>query len=374
MKLTGGLCSCGLVLLVALVLCTPGGSNGQIQIINYWEGLWTVLTTGSGVTPCSQASCCCFNGLTNVYQNPIDNFLYFNGTVAGANCDAPVKQDNLDPPTGLTETQEFFGIDSLTFTLSNASVGSTIGLEITAVSSSAEFPLCGFTLYRQVSSASQQLPAISSNPCLVSPCGSFGSCQASGSSYTCTCKNGYSGSNCQFSPIPAYATPYAATWALDNSCDAISTTCCCLTNSVTIYRDPGGAENWFVNGTTSVGCDLGGGYEQDDFPWPSSGSAETLSVSSTVVLQEYDSVTTTPGMLSKNDPYSISLTWSVLSTTKAQATILFNDTANPQCSMKATRVLTFAISSFAPSLLAPSFVLYFFIAASSILVTFFTKH
>jgi hypothetical protein len=44
------------------------------------------------------------------------------------------------------------------------------------------------------------------DPCSPNPCQNDGTCAASGSSYTCTCTGGYTGTNCEISPPPAGPT------------------------------------------------------------------------------------------------------------------------------------------------------------------------
>jgi len=252
---------------------------------------WQVETKGAPI--CNRSSCCCFNDSVNVYATPGSGELNVNGTVAGSVCNQPVKQDNLDPPTSYTFSQEFFGIDDYTFTLANATYGSVSGWSLSAVTSTA----CSFTLFH---ASSTPLPAQPYTP------------------------------NSPTTPTPSYVNVYVGAWLFDSTtCNILSSACCCLVGASSIDIDPDGTESFFVSGPPSVGCGASTTIEQDDFPWPTSG---TTSSSSVTVL----------GFLENQDNYVINIT----QTGPNAYSLYFQDLINPQCSMSAKRPFSSGTVSF----------------------------
>src|SRR4051794_21039259 len=124
-----------------------------------------------------------------------------NGSVAGGECNEPVKQDDIDSPSSLTFTQEFFGINDYTFTLANASGG---GISITAIDNSGTHD-CSFALFRP--NATVGPPAIALPEQL----------------------------------LPAIALPYLGAWTFDSTCAADNASCCCFVGSANIREAPYGA-------------------------------------------------------------------------------------------------------------------------------------
>jgi len=311
-----------------------------INTVQYWLGTWQVNLT-AGAPTCQLAHCCCFNNIVNGFLDSRGE-LNYNGTVDGQ-CDGPVKEDNLDPPTrtGYTTTQEFFGIDSYMFTLTNASDGSAIVL--TALTTPTA-PNCSFQLFEPVASPNQLLPTLpmtiitdpNFNPCMgpATPCENNGVCNivpataALPATYTCTCTIGFSGTTCQ-TVVPITAQVFNGTWQVDNTCRADNNDCCCFVSTVDIYPDPSGVPSLFVSGTASSGCNVLNvhGSLQDDIPWPVTGSSVNTNV-------------TVEGFLPNQDNYFVQLT-----NTTGQASITFTDLTNSLCSIRVYRPLANTIGS-----------------------------
>lgn len=252
-----------------------------VDISQYWVGDWKVVSTPY---VCQQSTCCCFVKNVNIYEDSSSGELYINGSVAG-NCNELIKEDNINPPTTLNFTEEFFAIDYYNFVLSNTTDLS--GLNIDAQDTSPDGGVCSFSLYRATSELLY---------------GNFNSTSISNP------------------PVPFWVSPYIGTWTLDNTCAATSSGCCCLTGNITIDVDISGIESFIVTGIPSAGCHISSQYESDDFPWPTSGTALYSS-------------TFTSGFLSNQDKYNITLQKNSIST----YTLTFADILNPKCSMHASR-------------------------------------
>jgi len=198
-----------------------------------------------------------------------------------------VKQDNLDPPIALsTPDQEFFAIDTYTFTIANATDLS--GLTITATDSGPG--KCSFQLYRATTDLLTDVTFVP--PPEVT--------------------------------FPSYGASYIYNyWKFDNTtCDVASASCCCLTGTASVMKDLDGSQSFFISAPGSVGCNLPEGTtdEEDDFPWPTSG---TLASSSVQVN----------GFLANQDNYLITLT----QLSNGSFTLTFTDQVTPKCSMLAYR-------------------------------------
>lgn len=267
----------------------PNGTASSFLVNNNWQ-----VENGSLFT-CAQDSCCCFTGPVNIYVLSSTGELYVNGTVAGKQCDQPVEQDNLDQPSSYTFMQEFFGIDKYTFTLANATYNGNLGWSLTASALLSSHPNCSFVLFHP---STTLLPSAPYNPPVSQP------------------------------GLPSYGQSYLGTWNFDSTiCNVTSANCCCLVGSASIVTDPDGSQSYFISGNPSSGCNVPSGQsEQDDFPWPASGTSTS---SQTVV----------DGFLENQDNYNITLTLN-----GSTYAMYFQDLTNPQCSMKATRRTSGAIS------------------------------
>ena len=241
-------------------------------------GNWRVI---AGPPICDQNSCCCFTSDVNIFATPGSGELNLNGTVAGTYCNQPIRQDNINPPASLSFTEEFFGINNYTFTLANASSAGQ-GLRLTAIDNNSGFSRCSFVMY-------------------------CATCDFILPGYTLPAA----------APPPSVAQPYVGDWAFDTStCDANS--CCCMTGNATVFVDPDGAPTLHISSSGSAGCPVSDSIE-DDFPFPSSGTA----TSSFSVAQ---------GFLPNQDTFNISLLAS-----NTNFILSFTDETAPACSMRATR-------------------------------------
>jgi len=267
-------------MLIQIVLVIAFISTSTAQTVSYFLlNNWIVETSDTAI--CNREVCCCFTNQVNVYQTSGTNELHVNGTVAGSQCEQTVEQDNLDPPTSFIFTQEFFGV-GYDFKLTNSTYGGAPGWSFSAVS--AVKPACSFTLFHP---SKVPLPPAPSDGPVPPPL------------------------------MPPFAAPYIGKWMFDPlACNA---SCCCLIGSTTITKKPDGAPLFLISGPPTIGCGVPP-PEEDDFPWPTSG---TDTFSSVMVY----------GFLERQDNYNITLS----QISAGEYSLVFKDLVNPICTMRATR-------------------------------------
>lgn len=129
-----------ILILIVLLFLTSVKAHG---FSSYWIGDWNITDSYK----CNITTCCCFSNFVNIYGSANSEELYINGSVNGISCNSPVEQDHMAHPLTLTFTNEFFGVNSYTFTLANSTDLS--GLTITAID---DLGACSFQLYRQTNS------------------------------------------------------------------------------------------------------------------------------------------------------------------------------------------------------------------------------
>ena len=243
---------------------------------SYWQSSlqvpWTIRNDVSSVPRCNPLQCCCPQNTLSTYNVANDpGSLYFNGSFysqgrlcAAGTSDGPlVLSDNLNIPSSGYVTQELFGVDVMTLTLTNA-ISTVYGAgQLLLYAQNMVSPQCSF-----VATKPGTLNPLSGDVCYNNgPCGLHGTCQEP--SGTCTCQSGYNGPICLLSDQEVQlSSPWLGTYQTKtlNDC-ATDPSCCCLQGSVNIYMDPSGSSRIYINGT-GLGQQCQTVIEQDDFPIP----------------------------------------------------------------------------------------------------------
>jgi hypothetical protein len=236
---------------------------------------------------CDKTLCCCFNSGVNIYLK--NGELYVNGTVEGIECVSSVEEDNLNIPSTYIFSQEFFGIDSYQFTLAGGGYNGTNGFVLIAQPYKTIDPPCGFTLFRMTDELLPVAPTPTSTAV----------------------------------PTPSdedVLSPYLGTWDVEATC-AQNSRCCCYDGPVSVTLAPGGAPEFYINGTVTTGCEVNTATLQDNFHWPLAGTPES-------------STTKASGMLRAENDYNITLAYNA---STSNYTLNFADLNDPQCSMDFVR-------------------------------------
>ena len=261
-----------LLLVAALMFAAPARAQTVADLISPLS--WRVASPST----CSPASCCCFSDIVNTYRDHAGE-VYFNGTVNGTFCNEPVKQDNVNPPSGYAFSHEFFA-SKHEFSITNAS--GKWRIEANAVS----FPTCSFALELTNNALLPAVPMPNPKP----------------------------------AEVPIYALAFVGKWTFDSTtCASANASCCCFDGQATVKPNPLGHPSLFIEGDPSSGCRVQAGTDelQDDFPFPNAATFQTVRV---------------VGFLPNQDTYQITL-----NTAGSQFyTLSFADQTMPQCSMFAT--------------------------------------
>ena len=264
-----------ILVLLSLVVLGHAYPTGP-SWLSYWQATvqvpWTVRNDVMSAPRCNGLQCCCPQSTLNTYAMPSDpGSLYVNGTFvslgrvcqSGTSNGPVVVSDNLDTPHSGYVTQELFGVDGMSLTLttaSSAAYGS--GLLLLYVQNVVQ-PQCSF-----VATKPSILDSVSGDVCYNNgQCGLFGTCQEP--SGICACQPGYNGPMCLLTDQEeALAAPWLGTYQTTqvNECGT-DPSCCCVQGSVNVYMDPSGASRIYINGT-SLGQVCETTVEQDDFPIP----------------------------------------------------------------------------------------------------------
>jgi hypothetical protein len=264
---------------ISSVLSQPTGPTWVSYFSASSSQPWIIVTNITGIPVCNQDVCCCPEGqVVTFLQQDSPGELFFNatfyskGNLCQGNSNGPfTDNDNLDFPFSSSVTQEFFGIDSQTITVTNASAALfgqyMLLLNVTDNANGS----CSYVATKNVGSAANMLNPNANDPCYNNgPCGSNGACSSSASGAAlCNCKSGFYGPNCIITQSEeTVAQNWFGTWTSShNSGCGTDPTCCCLQKTVNIYTDPSGQPNVFINGT-GIGGSCNTIVEQDDFPYP----------------------------------------------------------------------------------------------------------